>query len=183
MRANVAVGPCDECTFLWHPSSANTMPRRSHAEQQVLREKVLELHRQGNMSLAAIAKHPQVQCPRSTVQHIIKNFSERETAKRASRAPKSVVTPRYAFGSLKSSISVSDVRFRYRNSLKRLADKHPFWGCRQLAEHLHQNMVAGLQNRPPGAVVQVRNVIYGCYHISRVSIPLFRSHTNHPGVL
>ena len=45
--------------------------------------------------------------------------------------------------------------FRYMNALYRLANKHPFWGAKRLSDTLHEEMMAALISRPPGAVIQV----------------------------
>jgi hypothetical protein len=45
--------------------------------------------------------------------------------------------------------------FRFKFQLKRLAQEEPFWGAKRLIDHVHANLVAGLSNRPPGAVIMV----------------------------
>ena len=61
-----------------------TLVDRIHrqVEQEQLRSRVLALYRAGNMSLAQIAGHPEVQKSRSTVQSIIRNFNNRVTTER-----------------------------------------------------------------------------------------------------
>jgi hypothetical protein len=61
---------------------------RANAAQEILRARVLELYRQGGLSLKQIAEHPDIRKSKSTVQYIISRFKDRpstETLKRPGR--------------------------------------------------------------------------------------------------
>ena len=50
-------------------------------DQEKVRQRVLELHREGLLGYAAIGKDPGVQRSKATVQSIIKNFAGRDSVK------------------------------------------------------------------------------------------------------
>ena len=52
---------------------------RAKVEQERIRQKVLELHQAGGLTLKQIADHPEVRKPKSTVQSIISAFSGQES--------------------------------------------------------------------------------------------------------
>ena len=70
---------------------------RREVELERVRKRVLELHNEGLLSIAAIGKHPDVLRSKSTVQSIITRFKHRETLEsrhrrgRPSKIPKRCV--------------------------------------------------------------------------------------------
>ena len=55
------------------------MAPRKLADQEKVRQRVLELYREGKLGYEAIGKDPGVQRSKSTVQSIIKQFKDRPT--------------------------------------------------------------------------------------------------------
>ena len=56
------------------------MAPKNLQDQQKVREAILRLHALGNLSIGAIAKHPEVGRAKSTVQYVIKAFAQRQSA-------------------------------------------------------------------------------------------------------
>lgn len=59
---------------------------RKKIEKEKLRARILELHREGLLSIAGIGAHPDVQRPKSTVASIIKTFGGRATTEESPRS-------------------------------------------------------------------------------------------------
>ena len=78
------------------------------------------------------------------------NCDSFEDAPRAGRPGK--LSERFAFLSVKLYLNVI---FRYKRHLRLLAEANPKWSSRRLAEEVYIHLKQALENRPPGAVVQV----------------------------
>ena len=135
-------------------------PKINSPEHTALRARIWDAHARG-LSLGEIASQEKV--ARSTVQYMIKAMTasgQVAVTKPPGRKPN--VSRRYALFQLPdlSSLpfmdcSAASCTCRYMSSLARLANKHPFWGAKRLADTLHAEMVAALTSRPPGARVQL----------------------------
>lgn len=149
---------------------ATMAPKRTGPERDALRARVWQARSQG-FSYGAIAAQEKI--PRSTVQSMIKqisasgNISVQPAGGRPSKLGLRCVVAFLCY------IFQMFQRFRYRNALFRLANKHPFWGAKQLAKQLHADMVAALTSRPPGAVIQVQKMMF---HHAASLFHAFRCH-------
>ena len=71
------------CVFISYtmPLKAVDDKIRAQVERERVRARIIQLYREGELSLAAIGKHPDVMRGKSTVQMIIKNFGDRISTK------------------------------------------------------------------------------------------------------
>ena len=114
---------------------------RATVEQERVRARILELHRLGGVSVAAIAAHQDVRKGKSTVQMIIQRFGDRVSlvAKKPAGRPSILAFHiSLCFSLLLPIFYFILIVFRFRRELVLHAKKQPYWGCGKLGEEVHK---------------------------------------------
>ena len=136
--------------------AAFIMARKGAARMQ-LRVEVLALYRSGITNQHEIARR--LKASQSTIRCILKRWAGSADASAPVDSPRkgrpSLSTPRYP-----ELPRVPDGFFfcRFRRSIVRLAEKHPFWSATRLVRFMHARLVDAMNNRPAGVVVEVSNI-------------------------
>lgn len=126
------------------------------AEREVRRAKVLALF-DAQKTQAEIVQLTNI--PKQTVSVIIRDYGPLEKRASLRDKPRSGRPPKLAerFVAALQVILALFVTTRHSREILKVAHQNPKWGAEKVKDYWRTNLITALSNRPPGAVIQVRN--------------------------